>query len=147
MNERDSTRRTFLKQSIAVAGLSLAAPAFLRSAAWAAGSDAPEKTDLRIGFIPLTDCASVVVAATQGFGSKYGLNITPSKEASWAGVRDKLNTGELDAAHVLYGMMYGAQLGDRKSTRLNSSHVRISYAVFCLKKKKNNKINTTKNNQ
>src|SRR5436305_10535239 len=28
-------------------------------------------------------------------------------------------------------------LGDRKSTRLNSSHVRISYAVFCLKKKKN----------
>src|SRR3989442_6051642 len=28
------------------------------------------------------------------------------------------------------------QLGDRKSTRLNSSHVRISYAVFCLKKKK-----------
>src|SRR5690554_7772856 len=29
------------------------------------------------------------------------------------------------------------QLGDRKSTRLNSSHVRISYAVFCLKKKKN----------
>src|SRR5690554_7180827 len=31
----------------------------------------------------------------------------------------------------------GLALGDRKSTRLNSSHVRISYAVFCLKKKKN----------
>src|SRR5436305_7687053 len=31
---------------------------------------------------------------------------------------------------------------DRKSTRLNSSHVRISYAVFCLKKKKNTKINS-----
>src|SRR5690554_7706365 len=30
----------------------------------------------------------------------------------------------------------GAHHGDRKSTRLNSSHVRISYAVFCLKKKK-----------
>src|SRR5215510_15343782 len=30
--------------------------------------------------------------------------------------------------------------GDRKSTRLNSSHVAISYAVFCLKKKKNNKL-------
>src|SRR5436305_2740080 len=29
---------------------------------------------------------------------------------------------------------------DRKSTRLNSSHVRISYAVFCLKKKKNSPI-------
>src|SRR3989442_8862405 len=31
--------------------------------------------------------------------------------------------------------------GDRKSTRLNSSHVRISYAVFCLKKKKNTSMN------
>src|SRR3989442_924656 len=30
----------------------------------------------------------------------------------------------------------GRRVGDRKSTRLNSSHVRISYAVFCLKKKK-----------
>src|SRR3989442_10291154 len=34
----------------------------------------------------------------------------------------------------------GHKRGDRKSTRLNSSHVRISYAVFCLKKKKNTKI-------
>src|SRR5438445_7394712 len=32
---------------------------------------------------------------------------------------------------------------DRKSTRLNSSHANISYAVFCLKKKKNNKIKQT----
>src|SRR3989442_4032142 len=32
--------------------------------------------------------------------------------------------------------LYGYDRGDRKSTRLNSSHVRISYAVFCLKKKK-----------
>src|SRR5207253_3953744 len=34
---------------------------------------------------------------------------------------------------------------DRKSTRLNSSHVAISYAVFCLKKKKNNRINSVDN--
>src|SRR5438876_1966662 len=34
---------------------------------------------------------------------------------------------------------------DRKSTRLNSSHPSISYAVFCLKKKKKNKNNTTTN--
>src|SRR5690606_41200050 len=37
-------------------------------------------------------------------------------------------------------------LQDRKSTRLNSSHVKISYAVFCLKKKKKNKYNTTSTN-
>src|SRR5438876_3081155 len=35
--------------------------------------------------------------------------------------------------------------GDRKSTRLNSSHPSISYAVFCLKKKKKKKINTAAN--
>src|SRR2546427_9434077 len=33
-------------------------------------------------------------------------------------------------------------LADRKSTRLNSSHSQISYAVFCLKKKKKNNIST-----
>src|SRR5258705_6720583 len=33
----------------------------------------------------------------------------------------------------------GIHLGDRKSTRLNSSHLGISYAVFCLKKKKTTK--------
>src|SRR5690625_6337510 len=33
---------------------------------------------------------------------------------------------------------------DRKSTRLNSSHVAVSYAVFCLKKKKKNRLDETK---
>src|SRR3712207_8897912 len=35
------------------------------------------------------------------------------------------------------------QVRDRKSTRLNSSHANISYAVFCLKKKKNETTNST----
>src|SRR5690606_41327588 len=37
--------------------------------------------------------------------------------------------------HVVQRVVERAQVGDRKSTRLNSSHVKISYAVFCLKKK------------
>ena len=45
------------------------------------------------------------------FDEKYGIKIIPTKEASWAGVRDKLVNGELDAAHVLYGLIYGVQLG------------------------------------
>src|SRR3712207_7998634 len=48
--------------------------------------------------------------------------------------------GAADAARALaarYPVVVGT-LGDRKSTRLNSSHANISYAVFCLKKKKNN---------
>ena len=83
----------------------------LRAGAWAAGSDAPEKTEVKIGFIPLTDCASVVIASVMKFDEKYGIKIVPSKEASWAAVRDKLVNGELDAAHVLYGLVYGVQMG------------------------------------
>ena len=109
----DASRRRFIK-NVALAGAGAAGLGMmpgLRSSAWAAGSDAPEKTDLTIGFIPLTDCASVVMAGELGLFKKYGLNVTVSKEASWAAVRDKLVLGELDAAHVLYGMMYGVTLG------------------------------------
>lgn len=103
------SRRQFLLGS-AVVGGSYLLPG-LRSAVWAAGSDAPEKSTVRVGFIPLTDCAPVVMASIKGFDKKYGLTLQPSKEASWAAVRDKLTAGELDAAHALYGMIYGLQLG------------------------------------
>jgi nitrate/nitrite transport system substrate-binding protein len=103
-------RRTFLKQAGAAAIMSLV-PDAVRTAAWAAGSDAPEKTEVKIGFIPLTDCASVVMASVLGFDKKYGIKITPTKEASWASVRDKLINGDIDASHVLYGLIYGVQLG------------------------------------
>lgn len=102
------SRRTVL-QTAAVGAIGIN-PA-LRAAVYAGGSDAPEKTEVKIGFIPLTDCASVVMAAELGFDKKYGVKIIPSKEASWAGVRDKLVNGELDFAHVLYGLIYGVQLG------------------------------------
>ncbi|HKA44409.1 MAG TPA: ABC transporter substrate-binding protein, partial [Burkholderiales bacterium] len=105
-----SVRRKFLKQTGAAVVMSLV-PAAVRQAAWAAGSDAPEKKDVKIGFIPLTDCSSVVMASVMEFDKKYGIKITPSKEASWAAVRDKLVNGELDASHVLYGLIYGVQMG------------------------------------
>ncbi|MHB1198344.1 MAG: CmpA/NrtA family ABC transporter substrate-binding protein [Polaromonas sp.] len=102
------TRRTVL-QAAAVGAVGIN-PA-LRAAVHAAGSDAPEKKEVRIGFIPLTDCASVVMASVLGIDQKYGVRIIPSKEASWAGVRDKLVNGELDFAHVLYGLIYGVHMG------------------------------------
>jgi len=102
------SRRRVLQLGAAVVGAAAAAP---YGQAWAAGSDKPEKEEVRIGFIPLTDCASVVMASVLGFDKKYGVKIVPSKEASWAGVRDKLVNGELDMAHVLYGLVYGVHLG------------------------------------
>jgi nitrate/nitrite transport system substrate-binding protein len=112
-NNGGLSRRGFLKAgavALGAAGLSGLTPG-LRAGAWAAGSDAPEKTEVKIGFIPLTDCASVVIASEMGFDKKYGIKITPSKEASWAAVRDKLVNGENDASHVLYGLIYGVHLG------------------------------------
>ena len=106
--EKTMTRRNIL-QAAAVGAIGVD-PA-LRAAVYAQGSDKPEKTEVKIGFIPLTDCASVVMASVLGFDQKYGVKIIPTKESSWAGVRDKLVTGELDFAHVLYGLVYGVHLG------------------------------------
>lgn len=107
--ERHLTRRRFIAGSAALGG-SMMMPGFMNSV-WAAGPDAPEKKEIRVGFIPLTDCSPVVMAAVKKFDEKYGIKITLCKESSWASVRDKLVSGELDAAHVLYGLVYGLQLG------------------------------------
>ena len=137
-DETIDSRRRFLSQGVLgtaalVAGMSPA----MRSAVWAAGSEAPEKKEVKVGFIPLTDCASVVMASAKGFDKKYGITITPSKEASWAAVRDKLVNGELDASHVLYGLIYGVQMGiggpkKDMAILMNLNH---NGQAFCLSKK------------
>ena len=66
---------------------------------------------LRVGFVPLVDAASVIVAARRGFAEDEGFEITLSRERSWASVRDKLTVGYLDAAHVLSPMVLASQLG------------------------------------
>ena len=98
------SRRSFLRSVGTAAGygtLMAMVPPGVRQAAWAAGSDAPEKKEVKVGFIPLTDCASVVMASVLELDKKYGIKITPTKEASWASVRDKLVNGDIDASHVL----------------------------------------------
>jgi len=71
----------------------------------------PELTHLRLGFVALTDAAPLVVAKTLEFGHRYGLTLELCRQPSWAGIRDKLLWGEIDAAHALYGLVYGVQLG------------------------------------
>ncbi|WP_277761359.1 CmpA/NrtA family ABC transporter substrate-binding protein [Pseudomonas sp. A34-9] len=79
--------------------------------AWVNGSDAPEKRAINLGFMALSDCAPLVVAATQGFAQPYGLTLNLKRQSSWANLRDKLVSGELDAAHSLYGLIYAVHLG------------------------------------
>ena len=106
-----SARRRKIVQAASAGGLLSLVATSVHPTAWAQGSDAPEKREIKVGFIPLTDCASVVMASVLKLDEKYGIKIVPTKEASWAAVRDKLVSGELDAAHVLYGLVYGVHLG------------------------------------
>ena len=70
-----------------------------------------EKTELRLGFIPLTDCCVLAVAKERGFFENYGLDVTLSREASWANIRDKVCVGALDGAHMLAGIPIATTLG------------------------------------
>ncbi|MFM0281236.1 CmpA/NrtA family ABC transporter substrate-binding protein [Paraburkholderia sediminicola] len=70
-----------------------------------------EKTHLRLGFVALSDAAPLVAAKLLEFGHAHGLTLELCRQPSWAAVRDKLLSGDLDAAHVLYGLVYGVQLG------------------------------------
>jgi nitrate/nitrite transport system substrate-binding protein len=79
--------------------------------AFVAGSDKPERDTVRIGFMPLTDCASLVMASVLGLDEKHGIRIVLSREHSWSGMRDRLARGELDCAQLLYAMVYAVQLG------------------------------------
>jgi ABC-type nitrate/sulfonate/bicarbonate transport system substrate-binding protein len=66
---------------------------------------------LRIGFIPLVDAAALIVAADKGFCAAEGLEVELVREVSWSNVRDKLNIGLFDAAHLLAPVAIASSLG------------------------------------
>src|SRR5207253_8295558 len=76
---------------------------------------------------------------TKGDGSKFGKTesgtvwLDPARTSAYEMYQFWLNTVDSDVVRFLKYFTF-LSLGDRKSTRLNFSHVAISYAVFCLKK-------------
>jgi two-component system, oxyanion-binding sensor len=66
---------------------------------------------LHIGFIPLCDAAALIVAADRGFAAAEGLDVELVREVSWSNVRDKLNIGMFDAAHLLAPVAIASSLG------------------------------------
>lgn len=66
---------------------------------------------LRVGFVPLTDCAPLVMAHELGLFKQFGLHVALSRELGWATIRDKIIHGELEAAHAAVGMPVAATLG------------------------------------
>jgi nitrate/nitrite transport system substrate-binding protein len=107
------SRRHFLQTAVAAAGSGVlgAGVGALTDSAAPKASWTPEKSRITIGFIALTDCASIVMAQELGLFRKYGLEVTLSRQPSWAAIRDRLTLGQLDAAHLLYGLVYGVHLG------------------------------------
>ena len=68
-------------------------------------------SEIVAGFIPLLDCAPLVVAAEKGFAAAEGIELVLARETSWANIRDRLVVGRLDAAHLLGPMAVAATLG------------------------------------
>lgn len=85
--------------------------ATIRSAGWGPADDDLEKRSLRLGFVPLLDAAPLVIAKERGFFRRQGLDVTLSREPSWANVRDHLAAGRLDAAQMLAPMPLASTLG------------------------------------
>jgi len=70
-----------------------------------------QSRELRLGFVPLTDCAPLVMASELGLFRNYGLRVRLYRELGWASIRDKIIHGELEAAHALAAMPLVATLG------------------------------------
>lgn len=113
-----ATRREFLKNmavGAALVTLSSCAgggePAAEESEAASVDTSNLEKTDIQVGFIPITCATPIIMSEPLGFYEKYGFNASVVKMPSWGAVRDSAIAGELDAYHMLAPMPISMTLG------------------------------------
>lgn len=71
------------------------------------GSPAP----IRLGYVPLIDCAPLAVAHETGIFERHGLNVELSREISWTTIRDRIFYGGLDASQAISGIAFALGLG------------------------------------
>jgi nitrate/nitrite transport system substrate-binding protein len=97
-----------------------------------------EKTDLKLGFIKLTDCAPLILAKELGYFEAEGLNVELEAQANWKVLLDRVISGELDGAHMLAGQPIGATIGigtkapvvTAFSMDLNGNGITVSNAIW-----------------
>lgn len=70
-----------------------------------------EKSELKFGFIKLTDCAPIVIAKEKGFFSDEGLQVEVVAQPNWKTLLDNVISGNLDGAHMLSGQPIAATIG------------------------------------
>ncbi len=66
---------------------------------------------VKLGFIALTDCASLVIAKELGYFEDRDLDVTLEKQASWPATRDNLLTNQIDGAHALFSLPFSVATG------------------------------------
>ena len=66
---------------------------------------------LRVGFVPLLDCAPLLAAVELGICEGHGLRVRLLRQPGWANVRDNVIFGELDAAHAPAGLLLAINAG------------------------------------
>lgn len=66
---------------------------------------------MRLGFLPVSDCAPVIFAHEAGLFTKYGVDVQLQRERSWNSIRDKISNGDLDAAHAPATLPFLANIG------------------------------------
>src|SRR5687767_740077 len=110
---QDQARRRFLSAVGASTAYAAVASLFPFGALEAMAQDKlkPEKTDLKIGFIPITCATPLIMADPLGFYREQGLKVSLMKTAGWALIRDKMLNKEHDASHFLSPMPLATSLG------------------------------------
>ncbi len=102
----------------------------------------PEKDELKLGFIKLTDMAPLAIAKELGFFEEEGLYVTLEPQANWKVLLDRVISGELDGAHMLAGQPIAATIGFGTkaeivtpfSMDLNGNAVTVSNDVWAMMK-------------
>ena len=119
MFEREASSWRFDRRAVVAAMLASAALTGCGSATHPAGDAAaaasiagrPEKPNLKLGFIKLTDMAPLAIAKEKGFFADEGLNVTLEPQANWKVLLDGVIGGQLDGAHMLAGQPIAASIG------------------------------------
>ncbi len=110
----DVSRRSFLRavgSGTALAAISSIFPLEQAKAVAMENKGALEKTNLKVGFVPITCATPIIMAHPMGFYKKWGLDVEVIKTAGWAVSRDKSLSGEYDASHMLTPMPLAITLG------------------------------------
>lgn len=103
----------------------------------------PEKWELKLGFIKLTDMVPLAIAYEKGYFEDEGLYVTLEAQANWKVLYDRVASGELDGAHMLAAMPLGAVTGMTGNREIvapftlsyNGAGITVSNAVWAEMKK------------